>query len=92
MANFAMRSVRATARALKLRTDASARFERGIDPNLVLQAAGRATRLLLDLCPGSHVAAVKDVYPTPLLPRDLQMPFGEIERLLGVRVEPPVAR
>ncbi|HYO30170.1 MAG TPA: phenylalanine--tRNA ligase subunit beta, partial [Thermomicrobiales bacterium] len=90
-ANFAMRSVRATARALKLRTDASARFERGIDPNLVLQAAGRATRLLLDLCPGSRVAAVKDVYPTPLLPRDLQMPFGEIERLLGVRVEPPVA-
>ena len=89
-ANFSMRSVRATARALKLRTDASARFERGIDPNLVLDAAGRATRLLLDLCPGSRVAAVNDVYPEPLLPRDLLMPFGEIELLLGVRLEPAV--
>jgi phenylalanyl-tRNA synthetase beta chain len=87
-ANFAMGSVRATARAQKLRTDASARFERGIDQNLVLDAAGRATRLLLDLCPGSRVAAVSDIYPRPVLPREIQMPFREFERLLGVRLEP----
>jgi len=87
-ATFAPRSVRHTARELKLRTDASARFERGLDPNLVLVAAGRATRLILDLCPGSRVAAVGDVYPRPVEPWDVTLPFGEIERLLGVRYDP----
>ncbi|MDP9365560.1 MAG: phenylalanine--tRNA ligase subunit beta [Chloroflexota bacterium] len=88
-ANFEMTLVRQTARALKLRTDASARFERGLDPNLVLAAAARATALILDLCPGSRVTAVGDVYSEPVAPRTLAMRFGEIERLLGVRYEPP---
>ncbi|MCC6313057.1 MAG: phenylalanine--tRNA ligase subunit beta [Thermomicrobiales bacterium] len=85
-ANFDMKSVRATGRALKLRTDASVRFERGLDRNLVPDAAGRATRLLLDICPGSQVVAVKDVYPRLLLPHDLTMSFAEFERLLGMRL------
>jgi phenylalanyl-tRNA synthetase beta chain len=88
VANFDMKAIRATTRALKVRTDGSARWERGIDPNLAAQAAGRAVRLLLDLCPGSRVAAAVDIYPDPLLPRDLLMPFGEIERLLGVAYAP----
>ena len=87
-ANFDMKSVRHTARALKLRTDASARFERGLDPTLAWEAAARATQLLLELSPGATVTAVADVYPRPIEPRSLTMPFGEIERLLGVRYEP----
>lgn len=87
-ANFDMKSVRHTARTLKLRTDASARFERGLDPNLARDAAARATRLLLDLSPGATVVAVADVYPHPRLPRPLSLPFAEIERLLGIRYEP----
>ena len=87
-ANFDMKSVRRTARALKLRTDASARFERGLDPNLARDAAARATRLILELSPGRRVSAVADVYPQPLTPRPLSLPFAEIERLLGIRYEP----
>jgi phenylalanyl-tRNA synthetase beta chain len=87
-ANFAMKSVRRTARALKLRTDASARFERGLDPTLAREAAARATRLILDLSPGAIVWAVSDVYPCPVTPRPLAFPFAEFERLLGVRYEP----
>ena len=87
-ANFDMKSVRRTARELKLRTDASARFERGLDPNLARDAAARATRLILDLSPGATVSAVADVYPQPLTPRPLSLPFAEIERLLGVRYDP----
>lgn len=86
-ANFDMKSVRATARALKLRTDASARFERGLDPNLAGNAAARATKLILDFCPGAMVTAVADVYPHPSRPHALSLPFGEIERLIGVRYE-----
>jgi len=89
-ANFEMTSVRHTARALRLRTDASARYERGIDPNLAVDAAARATRLLLELCPGSRVAAFQDVYPSPVRPLDLRLRFGEIERLLGIRYEQDV--
>ena len=87
-ANFDMKSARRTARALKLRTDASARFERGLDPNLARDAAARATHLILELSPGATVTAVADVYPTPLVPRPLALPFSEIERLLGIRYEP----
>ncbi len=86
-ANFDMKSVRATARALKVRTDASVRFERGIDPNLAWDAAARATHLILELSPGASVSAVADVYPRPRLPWVLSLPFAEIERLLGVRYE-----
>ena len=87
-ANFDMKSVRRTARELKLRTDASARFERGLDPNLARDAAARATQLILDLSPGATVTAVADVYPHPIVPRPLSLPFSEIERLLGVRYQP----
>src|SRR5215212_6562855 len=87
-ANFDMKSVRRTARELKLRTDASARFERGLDPNLARDAAARATRLMLDLSPRATVSAVADVYPQPLTPWPLSLPFAEIERLLGVRYDP----
>lgn len=87
-ANFDMTSIRQTARHLGLRTDASARFERGLDPNLTLDAASRATRLMLELCPGSRVVGVADAYPVPTTPNVFTIPFGEIERLLGVRYEP----
>src|SRR5262249_40451130 len=65
-ANFNMKSVRRTARLLKVRTDASARFERGLDPNLARDAAARATQLIRELSPGATVTAVADVYPDPL--------------------------
>jgi phenylalanyl-tRNA synthetase beta chain len=87
-ANFDMKSVRRTARTLKLRTDASARFERGLDPNLTRDAAARAVKLILEMVPGASVSAAADLYPRPVTPRDLALPFGEIERLLGVRYEP----
>ncbi|MGH2616396.1 MAG: phenylalanine--tRNA ligase subunit beta, partial [Thermomicrobiales bacterium] len=86
-ANFTMKSTRRTARELRLRTDASARFERGLDPNLSRDAAARATHLILALSPRATVTAVADVYPDPLTSRPLSLPFSEIERLLGVRYE-----
>jgi phenylalanyl-tRNA synthetase beta chain len=91
-ANFEMKSIRRTARALKMRSDASARFERGIDPNQVSDAIARATQLILELSPGASVTAFADVYPHPREPMSLSVPFGEIERLLGVRIPPQEAQ
>jgi phenylalanyl-tRNA synthetase beta chain len=89
-ANFDMKSVRHTRMALKLRTDASSRFERGLDPNLVGPAMARAIRLLLDLNPGSRATAVRDVYLTPVVSKTITMDFDRIERVLGTRYEPDV--
>ncbi len=89
-ANFDMKSVRHTRQALKLRTDASSRFERGLDPNFVGPAMGRAAHLLLEVCPGSRVTGVRDVYPSPVLPITITMKFDRIERVLGLRYEPDV--
>lgn len=83
-AHFDMKSVRHTARALKLRTDASARFERGLDPEIDGVAISRAVELLLEVSPGAKVTAYQDYYPLPVTPRPLAMPYNEIERLLGV--------
>ncbi|MCC6791946.1 MAG: phenylalanine--tRNA ligase subunit beta, partial [Thermomicrobiales bacterium] len=83
-ANFNMSSVRQTARALKLRTDASARFERGLDANLASAGAARAIELILQLCPGARVTAVSDHYPVGAEPRTLTMPVNKIARVLGV--------
>jgi phenylalanyl-tRNA synthetase beta chain len=87
-ANFEMKSVRHTRMALKLRTDASSRFERGLDPNLVGPAMARATKLLLDLNPGSRVVALRYVYPNPPAPKTITMDFDRIERVIGMRYEP----
>jgi len=89
-ANFDMSSVRATSRGLKLRTDASARYERGIDPTLCAEAAGRIVRLLMDMCAGARAVSMADVYPDPVMPRDMAMPFSEFERLIGVPYAPEV--
>jgi phenylalanyl-tRNA synthetase beta chain len=87
-ANFNMTSVRHTRMALKLRTDASARFERGLDPELVGPAMARAVYLLLELNPGAKVSAVRDAYPRPVIPKTIEMGFDLIERVLGQRYEP----
>ncbi len=83
-ASFDMKSVRRTSRLLKLRSDASARFERGVDPNLAEVGIARALQLLIEVSPGSEIVEIADVYPRPAEPRALTMDFDRIERLLGI--------
>lgn len=83
-ANFNMRSIRQTARAQRLRTEASARFERGLDPNLVWTAVQRAVALILELNPDAKVTLLADVYPEPRCSKSVTMPRAEIPRLLGI--------
>ncbi len=66
-ANFDMKSVRHTARALKLRTDASARFERGLDPNLVGPRDGTSDAPAAGTLARAPVSPPsRDVYPDPV--------------------------
>ena len=85
-ANFDMQNIRKTSRALRLRTDASVRFERGLDPELSGIANARAAKLVLDLCPGATIRAWQDVYPEPVRTRIVSLPFNRIEQVLGMPV------
>ena len=62
-ANFNKGSVRLTAKQLGLRTEASARFEKGVDPELAGVAALRATQLLLEIGACEVIEGLIDVYP-----------------------------
>lgn len=88
-AHFNMVSVRHTARRIKLRSDASGRFERGLDPNLSWDAAMRAVQLILDLCPGATVRCYDDEYPAPTAPSALTFKFDRFEQLLGIAIDEP---
>ncbi|HYI24423.1 MAG TPA: phenylalanine--tRNA ligase subunit beta, partial [Thermomicrobiales bacterium] len=87
-ANFDMVSIRRTARAQKLQTDASSRFGRGIDPELAGQANARTAQLVLELCPNARIRCTQDVYPNPPVKRTLNVPIDSVESILGMQVEP----
>lgn len=85
-ANFEMKRVRRTSRQQKLRTDASARYERGLDPDLCLEGSRRAIALILALNPNASIRAWQDVYPNPALRRSIAMPFARMEQLIGMEI------
>ena len=64
-ANFDAASIRKSSRALGMRTDASARYEKGQDPNQTIISVNRAMQLVQQLCCGTVAAHVVDVYPAP---------------------------
>jgi phenylalanyl-tRNA synthetase beta chain len=87
VAQFNPTITRATSRALKLRTDASARYERGLDPEGLPTAVARAAQLIRQLCPGAIFVGLADAYPVPVERRTISFPFERIERLLGMRID-----
>ena len=82
-ANWDPASVLATAHRLGLRSEASARFERGVDPDLSGRAAARAAALVASLGGGQVHKGAVDVYPVPAEKQRIDLRLGEVERLLG---------
>ncbi len=75
-----------TARRLGVRTDASARFERGGDPEGPPRAQARALRLLVEVCGGRVLGGLVDVYPRPRKPRTIRLRPDRADAVLGVDV------
>lgn len=83
-AHFAPRALAGRARAHGLHTDASHRFERGVDPTLVPLAMERATRLLLEICGGRcGPVALAGVVPSSHHDAPIRLRRERIARLLG---------
>ena len=76
-------SVRRTARAFGLSTEAAYRFERGADIEAVRQTLDRAAQLIADLAGGSVLKGLIDVYPAPHPPRRVTLRRSRLERLVG---------
>ncbi|MFZ5967985.1 MAG: phenylalanine--tRNA ligase subunit beta [Bacillota bacterium] len=82
-ANFEKDNIRMTSKQLGLRTEASSRFEKGIDPNICLTAANRVCELVEELGIGTIVKGVIDVYPTKVEPTVIEVRPGRMNQLLG---------
>ncbi len=79
-------NIRLSSKRIGLRTDASAKFEKGLDPNLALQAVNRACQLIEELGCGEVVEGVIDIYPNPVEPWELPFEPAKMNRLLGMEV------
>jgi phenylalanyl-tRNA synthetase beta chain len=83
-ANFNAASIHYTSHNLKLVSEASMRFERGIRPDLTIHALKRATQLILQLAGGCAAKGIVDVYPQKQECKSLKLRRSEIKRILGV--------
>jgi phenylalanyl-tRNA synthetase beta chain len=83
-ANFQASSIRKTSSAIKLRTDASMRFEKAQDPHNTVRGLARAIELLREICPTARlVGGVADqMRPIPPPPA-IELPLDWLERKLG---------
>ncbi len=79
---FAPGSIRRSSRLLGLKTDASSRFDRGVDEKAALQALARAAQLIQEIA-GGAVQAPVDHYPHPSKPKMLLLRPSRVQELLG---------
>ncbi len=85
-ANFNFIGVRRTTQALKLPSEASLRFGRGIHPALAEHAARRASEFMRTLANGTIAQGMVDAYPVPASPTVIVLTEREIERILGIPI------
>jgi phenylalanyl-tRNA synthetase beta chain len=80
-----------TSKALGLRTEASARFEKQLHPEQGMAAQRLAARLMVELCGARMVPGTIDVYPNALEPRVAPLRAARMEKLLGERIDQETA-
>ncbi|HEX6651942.1 MAG TPA: phenylalanine--tRNA ligase subunit beta [Thermoleophilaceae bacterium] len=76
-----------TSKALGLRTEASARFEKQLHPDVAMAAQRLAARLMVELCGARLVPGTLDAYPNPLQDQVVPLRAERMEKLLGERID-----
>ena len=87
-AYFLPSSVRRTARNLNLPSDASYRFERGVDSEMVERASQRATELIREIAGGTPAKEIAAAGELPPNPTDVSLRYQKCDQLLGIEIEP----
>lgn len=79
-------NIRLSSKKLGLRTDASAKFEKGLDPNNTMEAINRACQLIEELGAGEVVGGCVDVYENEVQPKKIKLNSDKINNLLGTNI------
>ena len=87
-AYFLPASIRRTARDLNLPTDASYRFERGVDPEMILRASQRATELIQEIAGGTPAKEINLAGKLPPNPADVSLSYDKCDRVIGISIKP----
>jgi phenylalanyl-tRNA synthetase beta chain len=87
-AYFLPASVRRTARELNLPSDASYRFERGVDPEMVLRASQRAAELIQEIAGGTPAKEIHVAGKLPANPADVSLSYEKCDRVVGIAIKP----
>ena len=87
---FSPSSVGRTSRRLALISEASQRFERGVDPNGCIAALDRAAQLLAEVSGGKVAPGAVDAYPAPVAPLRVPLRISRTNALLGAELTEPV--
>ena len=85
-ANFDNRIVRRGSKRIDLKTDASLRFEHGLDPNLTESAINRAAFLIQKIAGGRVSQGLVDVYPKKTFPKKIKLDLDYVNNLLGIKI------
>lgn len=80
-------SIRKTAKRHGFNTDASFRFERGIDPNITEDALKRAAILIKELAGGEIASDISDLYSNKIEDCEVFLPFAKIDSLIGQQID-----
>ena len=87
-AYFLPASIRRTARDLNLQSDASYRFERGVDPDMILRASQRVAELMREVAGGTPGEEIHVAGELPTDPADVSLNYEKCSRVIGVAIEP----
>lgn len=85
-AYFSADSVRRTSINHQLKTDASFRFERGVDPNNTVYALKRAAIMIREIAGGKISSDIQDIYPQPVENRTIAIKDRHVDRLIGKHI------
>ena len=85
-ANFDQRTIRKGSQKLNLKTDASLRFEHGLDPNLTEFAINRTAFLVQKIAKGKAASGLVDIYPEKILPKRVKLDLNYLKSLLGIEI------
>ena len=86
-AYFNPKTIRKTAKRHNLNTDASFRFERSVDPNLVVYALKRAALLIKDICKGQISSSIIDLYPNEIKYTNIELSIDKVNKLIGEQLK-----
>jgi phenylalanyl-tRNA synthetase beta chain len=84
--------IRRTSRRHGLFTDASFRFERGVDPNITVWALKRAAMMIKDIAGGTISSEVVDEYPKPVDHFNAEVSYSNIQRLTGIEIDKKIIK